>query len=382
MSREDEYDRIVRTLHEVAFDATGWPAAAGLIDAHCGVKGDAIVFAGERLPRDVEVYLYEVCSHGHRRENLEQVYLKDYWHRDERVPRLRQLPDGLLVHVSDLYTEAERRTSATYNEALPRSDSQDGLQVRMDGPSGTRVIWALGDPVDVGGWRDDQIRMIERLLPHVRQCVLFRHALVEAKALGESLAGLLDVTGTGVIHLDGGGRIIAANDRAAGLLRQGAQVFQRDGGLHAAEPADDAKLQRLLVRAVPPDGQGAAGSMILGRLFESPRLVVHVTPVAGRLTDLRMRRVAALVLIGDLARKPRIDADALASALGLTRSESSVAAMLAGGYTLREIAAATGRREGTIRWHLKQIFAKHGISRQADVVRLVLTVPGAAVLRR
>ena len=52
---------------------------------------------------------------------------------------------------------------------------------------------------------------------------------------------------------------------------------------------------------------------------------------------------------------------------GADASESSVAAMLAAGHTLREIAGATGRREGTIRWHLKHIFAKHGISRQADV---------------
>ena len=80
--------------------------------------------------------------------------MRDYWHRDERVLRLRQLPDSLLVHVSDLYTEAERRRSATYNEALPRSESQDGLQVCMDGPGGTRVIWAVGDPVDAGGWRE------------------------------------------------------------------------------------------------------------------------------------------------------------------------------------------------------------------------------------
>ncbi|MCY3846788.1 MAG: LuxR C-terminal-related transcriptional regulator [Acidobacteria bacterium] len=382
MNREDPFDRVLGALHEVAFDAIGWPAAAALIDALCGVKSNAIVFAGGRPPHGAEVYLYEVCTHGHRREDLEQIYLNDYWHRDERVPRLRQLPDSLLVPVRDLYTEAERRTSATYNEALPRSDSQDGLQVRLDGPGGTRVIWATGNPVDAGGWSDDRIRMIERLLPHVRQCVLFRHALIEARALGESLAGLLEVTGMGVVQLDGRGRIVTANDRAVELLRRGVPMSDRDGGLHAAEPADNARLQQLLVRAVLPVGQGAAGSMLLGRPFASPRLVLHVTPVGGRLNGRRMRRVAAVVLIRDLARKPRIDEDAVASALGLTPSEGSVAAMLAGGYTLREIAAATGRREGTIRWHLKQIFAKQGVSRQADVVRLVLTVPGAAVLRR
>ena len=56
--------------------------------------------------------------------------------------------------------------------------------------------------------------------------------------------------------------------------------------------------------------------------------------------------------------------------------------MLATGRTLCEIVAATGRKETTIRWHLRQIFAKQGVSRQADVVRLVWSVSSVAVSRR
>ena len=44
--------------------------------------------------------------------------------------------------------------------------------------------------------------------------------------------------------------------------------------------------------------------------------------------------------------------------------------------------AATGCKETTIRWHLRQIFAKRGIARQAELVRLVLSLGGAAHGRR
>jgi len=56
-----------------------------------------------------------------------------------------------------------------------------------------------------------------------------------------------------------------------------------------------------------------------------------------------------------------------------------VAVMLAEGKTIRDIAAATGRSVTTVKWHLGHVFAKTGISRQADLVRLVLSldvVPG------
>ena len=43
--------------------------------------------------------------------------------------------------------------------------------------------------------------------------------------------------------------------------------------------------------------------------------------------------------------------------------------------------AATGRRESTIRSHVKHMFAKHGLSRQADLVRLVLSLASAPEFR-
>ena len=67
-----------------------------------------------------------------------------------------------------------------------------------------------------------------------------------------------------------------------------------------------------------------------------------------------------------------------AAALGLTGMESRVAVRLAEGMNIREIAAATGRGESTIRTHVKHMFTKHGLSRQADLVRLVLSLGRAS----
>ena len=100
-------------------------------------------------------------------------------------------------------------------------------------------------------------------------------------------------------------------------------------------------------------------------------LVMHAHPVSRRDTHLRTWPVAALVLVVDPASRPRIDPALAAAVLGLTRMESRVAVLLAEGKSLRDIAEATGRKVGTIRWHRTQIFRKHGLSRQAELVQLV-----------
>ena len=121
--------------------------------------------------------------------------------------------------------------------------------------------------------------------------------------------------------------------------------------------------------------------MTIGRPGTRTRLVVHITPVPERERDFRAQQVAALVLVVDPESRPRINAELVAQALDLTPAESRLAAMVAAGRAVRDIAAATGRTESTIRWHLKRIFRKQGISRQEDLVRRVLSLEGVPALR-
>ena len=197
------------------------------------------------------------------------------------------------------------------------------------------------------------------------------------------LAALIDTIRSGVIQLDQHGRIVAANESARDLLRRGDGLFDQGGFLHARVPADDAALQALLARALPGSGsQGAGGSILVRRGRDLPRLVLHVSPVGEEGAEIDTGRVAALVLVVDPASRARIDPALVAATLGLTPMESRVAVWLAEGKTVRDIARATGRTENTVRWHLKNIFAKQGIGRQFELVQLVRSLAGLPDHRR
>lgn len=376
MSDQEAFERILAALHAAALDDAHWPAAAALIDDACRTKGNRLLFCDRSLHGDIEGCFVRFCNRGERRRDLEREYFVLYYPSDERVPRLQELPDSQLVRVADLYTEQERRTSRAYNEWLSRADSQNGLNALLGGPDGSSIIWATADPVGED-WSSAQLRMVGRLLPHLRQFVVVRHALAEAEALGSSLAGLLDNTRCAVIQLDRRGGIVATNDRARNLLRQGDGLSDQNGFLRAAVPAEHAKLQRLLARSLPRFGEQAeGGTMTVSRASGLPRLVLHVSPVEDRDAEFRSRRVAALVLVVEPGRQARIAPELVASALGLTRAESEVAAALAEGRTVSRIAAVTGRTKGTVRWHLKHVFNKLGVSRQIELARLVLPLAG------
>ena len=288
MSEREAFDRILASLHEAALDRAHWSTATALIDDTLRANGSSMVFGDGRSEEDIQIYFAWYFFRGQRNRELERDYFENYYALDERVPRLRHLPDSQLFHITDLYTEEELKTSASYNELLARGHARNSINVRLDGPNGSRIVWVVNDPVDGDGWSSAQLDSIRRLLPHIRQSVSVQQALAGAGALGASFAKLLDTTGLGIVQLDGRGRIVVANDRARDLLRTGNGLFDEGGFLYARMPEDNANLQGLLTRALPPFGaQGAGGSAMLRRSSALPPLVLHVNPVGQQETDFQ-----------------------------------------------------------------------------------------------
>ena len=372
---DDVFERIVAVLYEAARDDSRWPAATALIEEAIDTDRNILVVS-ETTDDDVRVNFMRFFERGESREDLGREYFDVYYPYDEAVPRIRRLSHGQLVHLPDLYSEDQRKTSPVYNEGLPRFGNRNGLVTRFDRPHGQGIVWAVGDPVGADGWESGRLRLLERLLPHVHRTVLIRQALAAADALGVSITGLLENDRIGVVQLDRGGRVLAANAPALEILRCGDGLIDRDGVLDAWFPADRDRLRGLVARALPelwgeaPSG----GSMTLQRSSGRSRLGLHVSPAGDAEADFGGRRVAALVLVVDPARRPRIDDQRVAVTLGLTPSEGRMVALLAEGLKVREIAAGAGWSEDYVRWLTKQVYRKLGAGGQVEVVRQVLAV--------
>ena len=378
MSDQEAFEQVLAALHEAMLDDAKWPATSALLDEACGTVGNGLIIR-EGSQADSRVTYVGLYYRGERREDWERVYMDVYHPVNEGVPRFRQLPDNSVVHTPELYTAAELKTSATYNESFLGGSAQHGLQARLLEPDGSHISWNPLDPIAPGGWGTPQLTMVGALLPHIRQFVRIRQTLARATALGASLTDLLDSRQVGVLYLDRQGQIVAANDRACAILRDGDGLSDRGGVLFAREPADQVRLARLISAALPTSSLPAiSGSMPLQRGALRRPFVVHVKPVGGPRLDFGGRPIAALVLIAEFDSVSRIDPGLVATTLGLTAVEGQVAAWLAEGRTVPEIAAATGRTPGAVYWSLNQIYRKQGIARQVDLVRLVLSLAAFA----
>ena len=376
MSDQDAFVCILAALSETMLDEGLWPATSALIDEACGIHGNALLF-GRGSQDHGRVTCAGFYYRGERREDLVREYLDRYHPIDERVPRFRQLPDSHLVHVTTLYTVTELQNSPAYNEGLRRLRAQHGANVRLGEPDGSHIVWVTADPVSPAGWAAPQLALIRALLPHLRQFIRVRQALVRAGARGEAFATLRATPRLGVLCLDQYGQIVEANDLARALLLRGNGMMDRGGLVQASVPTEHAQLAQLIARALPATGTPVSGSMVLCRRAGAPPFVVHVTPVAGPQLDFGAQRVAVLLLV-ELGYQPGLDPALVARTLGLSPMGSRIAVWLAEGRTVRDIAETTGLQENSIYWHMKQSYRKLAISRQTDLVRLVLAAAPVA----
>jgi DNA-binding CsgD family transcriptional regulator len=104
--------------------------------------------------------------------------------------------------------------------------------------------------------------------------------------------------------------------------------------------------------------------------------MVAPTGVTGIFPGSREARV--VVLIEEPTHAVARPSAAFAKKYKLSPAEAGLAARLVSGMSLKQAAAAIGVSENTVRSHLKRVFVKTGVRRQAELVRRVLTYEAGA----
>jgi len=187
-------------------------------------------------------------------------------------------------------------------------------------------------------------------------------------ALRDGLARAIDRFDFGVILLDPDVSPWFANAKALRLLDAGDGI-RRAGHAIAATDFDDAvRLQT----AIRHDSVSADSFHVLLLHRTRARPMIAVVASLGCQRDLWSKPATALYLL-DPDRDTGAMVTALCRAYGLTATESTLAVHLVGGATIENAAGRMRIQTQTARAYLKQVFAKTGTHRQAELVRAILS---------
>lgn len=187
-------------------------------------------------------------------------------------------------------------------------------------------------------------------------------------SLGGDLVALLQHFDCGAIVLDADGGVFASNEFAQQFLGDG--LFVAGNRLRVSLPNSQTDLEAALCAAAL-GSEHEVRSISLRRPSGERPLILRLQPLP---SDDRAtaRRGMLLALVFVAARHIADHAcDESLRALGLTRAEAEVGALLGAGFNPREVAERLNIKIATVRAHLKRIFQKLGLRRQTELVQLV-----------
>lgn len=247
------------------------------------------------------------------------------------------------------------------------------MSVGSELPGGERLALVLHR--DVGCRRDfdaDEEGFARRFLPHLRQAVNLSTQLASAGERAGELAGALDSLRAALIVCDADGRICEANRAARELLARRRQVLLHGERLLAASAHDHAALRRLVLETAHDAPDGPARFFVLGgdgaaQLLQVRLQALHSPELAARTAAPTGRPV--LLVLSDPSTAPVLPAELLALLFALSPAEAQLAAALCRGLSPGDHAAERRVSVGTVRYQLKQVMAKVGVSRQSQLVQ-------------
>lgn len=280
---------------------------------------------------------------------------------------------GAVYKTSETFPSRMFKNSEYFNDFMLKNDVAEAVGIKITASGQEMISFSGVFPSQMVGKEEARLaHTLERVAPKLGQTIgLIR---LRAQELDRSVAAAAVAARSPdiAIVLDAALRPVFMNEIAEETLNANGLHDIVKGRLALREPSSAAWLHRQS-RAILT-AAGVSSSTVCryrSRHFRLSltRLPSHDPRIGS--ADLRCEFLN-LLQIRDLSAQPR-DLELLLSAplFRLTFAEQGVAAAIAEGLTVSEIAMSKGVSRETIRAHLKSLFIKFEVSRQSDLVSLL-----------
>jgi DNA-binding CsgD family transcriptional regulator len=335
-----------------AFTADGMAAALQQLAEQVGAEGATMTYS--RGETQYGAIFSEAL------QEYVPYYLQPDRPADPRAARVNpSLSEGFRLDRHD-FTEDELAREPFFQEFLrPVGFGWHACASLDRSPSGDTVTLTLRRKLRQGDFEPGQLGALEAQLPLLRATTRVMQSMRVLNPLGAGRAG----SPKSLFALDASGRACLVDGASDGL------VVARRGRLRARGSGHEARISATLERA---QALARQVSTVLAD-DEGDWWLFTVTPAQAMVGDAALTPFVTWATLTPYAPLDHASerAQQLGLVFGLSPGEARVAAHIGGAKTIEATALALGCATGTVRNHLKAIFSKVGVSRQAELVAVL-----------
>lgn len=363
----DDYDRVIGLIHDGALENERLSEA--LYELRNLFQANYVTLI-LRIPGVEDVGLMLVAG------NLEgsgKVTYFPYLHGDTPFSNM---PADRVFTVDDVMTFQEWENSSYYRDYSKLNDIYHVMGADISTIDSGVLRFRITRNHSQQAFTEADKALCSRLVPHLRRSMHVHNLLGRSASLGNLYAEAVNRLSVATLVLDEAGGVLQLNDVARELLGQADGLKLVGSRLEASYPSDNRELHKLIRDAVDskhaPQPLGAREALSVARPSGQVSLGVVVEPVPGTEWAEGRGQPAVMMYIRDAVGKSQVDNRVAKELFNFTPAETVLALQLANGLSLEEAAENLGIMRNTARAHLRAIFSKTGVRRQAELVRVML----------
>ncbi len=359
------FSRTVSTIYDAALDPDDWTSATAAINDFLKVPQTAIVFADHQNQSFAHHY-----QTGWSPDLINAMMARGFeW---ALQTGMASWPVGEVRHIDDLFSRQEFEASRFYREVLKPFRQNDfmgmiGLQ------EGSRVATVSVASTDERGLIPRRsIELLRFLSPHICRSIKIGTALGLTTLRSNATESVIDGLSVGVVLVNAESKVVYTNKAARELLTPGRVARIASSRLRAEAPDINEKLSTAIAACAASNTATDQATISISLPGGEDSLVATILPISSgeRYNVMKPFAAAAAVFLQKPAAKMQAPMAALQELYGLTPAELKIATAMIAGQAVGDIADLLGITDATVRTHLKSMFHKTGVHRQAELMQL------------
>lgn len=358
----EQFSQLVVDVYEAALTPSSWPTALDNITHAVDAAGAGLVVAAadSRTPQCATLPVEAIDAY---RAHYREV---DYVLADVEAGPVGVVRTG--PEVIDPVGHAEFDA-----DWMRPNNVQDGLFVRLTDTDWPTSFLLAAPRRSQPFATPERIQVVTALVPHLQQALRAQDQIAGSAQWAHDLGDVIDTSTDGMVLVDARGKVLYVNNTAHGILTAGDGITVRNNHLHACHAATDQALAGAITSAATHDDAVPRGDALpCPRPSGARAYILHILPLHAEQDGAAPGRVVIALI--DPARETKPDKALLQRLFGLTSAEANVALEMLAGQGLPAVAEKMFLSVTTVRSHLQRVYDKTDTHRQAELVRLLVSL--------
>ncbi|MBK7728228.1 MAG: helix-turn-helix transcriptional regulator [Gammaproteobacteria bacterium] len=358
-------ETVLAAIYEGPLEDAPWQGFVGLLRHRFDVDSSTLHF---RLP-SVEHTILDISD-----SQWDIRILREHYgvHYDQLNPfDFESMTVGVAYAWEDFVSRKEFLKSEFYTGFCRPMGFEYALCMRIDEPSGLHMWLTIARNNEQGIFCKVEVEQFQRLFPHLQRALKILVNMQKSKQellVSQVAIERMDI---GTVVLDEHGDVISANETAQNMAQSNDSFSLKNNRLQLNDSASQKQLLHLIKAMLAHPEASTTEALSLVRQGKAmPGLLLRTFPASANLKTVH--RPALIIYLTDPASHRVASQHLVAQLFGLTKAEAKLATLLADGLSPAEAARVMHVTEDTTRSYCKRIYAKTGMTRQAELVRLIL----------